>query len=153
MMNRLHTLLASLGGLRTGGSMLRRRRMVPILLLGLALVSVQTLGLLHRVVHAPALSAALQGDVGGLQAPDRVTARVAEGSAAATDFLAQLFASHQTGSDCRSYDQLSHGDSAAGVSAQVLPLVLPVLRPFVVAVDTLVRRPALVQARGPPMVS
>lgn len=130
--------------------MLRRQRVSPVLLLVLALVSVQTLGLLHRVLHAPALSAALQDDARPAQGPGREAAR-APGSVA-TDFLSQLFAGHQNGSDCRSYDQLSHGDCVASVPAQALPLVLPVFLVSVLAGVACVRRCALLPARGPPRV-
>lgn len=151
MMNLLPAVLRSLGRLGAGGSMVRCRRVAPVLLLVLALVSVQTLGLLHRVVHAPAWASMLQDESRPVQAQGREAARAVDRNEAATGFLAQLFAGHQSGSDCRSYDQLSHGDCVASVLVQAMPLVLPVFLVFVPAGVAFVRRSALFQARGPPV--
>ena len=67
-------------------------------------------------------------------------------------WVADLFAAHDDESDCRLYDQLSHGDCVPAlpllcVPAQALP---DFLRIFEASLP--VMHAALVQARGPPSV-
>ena len=60
------------------------------------LLLAQSLGLQHRAVHQPG------GPVG-----------IAVASAQATPTIAALFAGHALDSDCRLFDQLTHGDIAS----------------------------------------
>ncbi len=83
---------------RVGG---RARSLVLSLCLALALL--QTLGVMHRVVHAP---------------------HGADGHA--TGWLERLFAGHAAnGHGCDAYDQASHGDLAGGFAALDVPAVPP----------------------------
>ncbi len=105
--------------------------------LALALLLTQTLGLLHGVVHSPLAESAASAHV------------VADETPPAT-WVEHLFAGHSNESDCRVYDQLSHGDAAPAVAAVALPLVLT---PFVFSLLSglaVARWHALFQARGPP---
>ena len=73
-----------------------------------ALVLVQTLGLLHRVVHVDARG----GDVASSARADDVRPSVA-----ASGFVSSLFAEHRSWLDCDLFDQMSHADlSVGGVS-------------------------------------
>lgn len=80
------------------------RKLLPFVLVALALA--QTLGAMHRIVHAPL---ALQNEV----------------ATAAPHGLAALFAGHGTEHGCDFYDQLSHADLLPGTIA-VLPPAVPV---------------------------
>ncbi|MEP7300835.1 MAG: hypothetical protein ABI699_04845 [Caldimonas sp.] len=81
-----------------------QRKLLPFVLLSLVLA--QTLGALHRVVHA-------RGAVPQLAAK------------AAPHGLAALFAGHASEQGCEVYDQLSHADLLPGVAA-VVPVVVAV---------------------------
>src|SRR5262245_3947105 len=74
-------------------------------LLLIALVMVQTLGMMHRIVH-------LHGRAQPNEAP-------AAGVAASSgeSWVKALFDGHDSERDCAQYDQLSHGDIAWGSSA------------------------------------
>lgn len=82
-------------------SSLAVRRSVFALLL-IALVLVQTLGLMHRIVHAHGRSQSIE-----------VPAVSAEGSGAES-WVKALFEGHDSERDCAQYDQLSHDDLAWG---------------------------------------
>ena len=73
---------------------LQFRRLVCSTLL-VALVLAQTLGLVHRIVHAP---------IGGYPA-------ASASKAAGTGWLKALFAGHSSEQGCDLYDQLSHADA------------------------------------------
>jgi hypothetical protein len=62
-----------------------------------SLLLAQSLGFLHRTVHAQAVSGAAAATV----------------SQAASLGVASLFAAHALDTDCRLYDQLAHADLAA----------------------------------------
>ena len=82
-------------------SSLAVRRSVFALLL-IALVLVQTLGLMHRIVHAHGRS----------QTAELPAVNVDGGSA--ESWVKALFEGHDSERDCAQYDQLSHGDLASG---------------------------------------
>ena len=114
----------------------------------LALLTAQTLGLLHGILHRPA-AAAYELSVQTQKAADDGFTAGRRGNSSAS-FLAQLFSGHLGDADCRAYDQLSHFDAAPGVAALALPMVLT---PFLLSTLTglaTARWHALFQARGPP---
>lgn len=80
-------------------SSLAVRRSVFALLL-VALVLVQTLGLMHRIVH-----------LHGRSQPADVPA-VSADSGNSESWVKALFEGHDSERDCAQYDQLSHGDLA-----------------------------------------
>ncbi|MGV3570058.1 MAG: hypothetical protein ACO1PB_05620 [Ramlibacter sp.] len=107
-----------------------------LLLLALALVLAQTLGLMHRVTHfAPA----------GL--PAAVHQAQPE---AGSPWVASLFAGHASDNDCRLYDPLNH-EGAPPVAALVLPLALSSFFLAIAYGDCVARWAALFDARGPPV--
>lgn len=112
--------------------------------LALAVVLAQTLGLMHGVIH------------GNLHSPLVVQAVQAEFASGTDDHdhshsrVEHLFGSHGDESDCRVYDQLSHGDGAPAMAVPALPLSIT---PFVFSLLpglAVARWHALFQARGPP---
>jgi hypothetical protein len=119
------------------------------------LLSLQTLGLLHGILHTPATAgSAYESSAQPHQAAagDGVALGVAQdgGGNSSASFLTHLFSGHLTDADCRAYDQLSHFDAASSVAAVALPLVLT---PFLLSTLTglaTARWHALFQARGPP---
>lgn len=127
----------------------RSLALLAIWLLVMALVLSQTLGLVHAVVHSPvhgsggaAASGLLdksQGKVGkALQAPDK-------------GWIASLFPSHTSSSDCRIYDQAGHGSAALHVVSLALLVVLPSIAVAIFQGQALARWAALFDARGPPL--
>ena len=120
-------------------------RLALVWILTLSLLLVQTLGAMHRVLHASSAGSstlAVAGQNKPLQAQEKTRAAVG---------LATLFSSHASDTDCRLYDQASHGSAALHVVALALPVVLP---SFVVAIfqgEALARWAALFDARGPPL--
>ncbi len=77
-------------------------------LLLVALVVVQTLGLMHRIVH-------LHGRSQPLDAP--VVNVVSVVGDTGESWVKALFEGHDSERDCAQYDQLSHGDLAWGSAA------------------------------------
>lgn len=124
-----------------------------------ALLLAQTLGLIHGVVHGGA-HASHMSHVSHMQLPVSAIAGGQEqqhvhddGLDAGHDagLLASLFSSHDGDSDCRLFDQASHGSAAPAVAPLSLPMVPP---SFVVAIfqgEALARWAALFDARGPPL--
>ena len=114
--------------------------------LALAVVLAQTLGLMHGVMH---------GNVHSLQVELAEQSELASGSDDhdhdhSDSWVERLFGSHGDESDCRVYDQLSHGDAAPATAGPTLPLSLT---PFVFSLLpglAVARWHALFQARGPP---
>ena len=112
----------------------------------LVLLSSQTLGLLHGIVH---------GSSSATWPTVQESAAVAVAKPDAGGLLVRLFSGHSTDdgdSDCRLYDQSCHFDLMPGLPVLALPLVLS---PFVFSVLTglaVARWHALFQARGPPLV-
>lgn len=109
----------------------RRRWLPPLLAL---LLLVQTLGLLHRVLHAP-----------GRHAVAHVTA---QSGGAASPF------GHDDGDlQCQLYDQLAHADLAFG-AAPVLAVIVPAhAREGVPPAGRLAPQAAGFLARGPPSLT
>jgi hypothetical protein len=118
-----------------------RRSLCGVLLL--ALVVAQTLGALHRIVHAPLLahlasgSAAFAGNADAARNPGG---------------LAALFSGHASEQGCDLYDQLSHADLLpAGVAPLALPSVVVRLDVAGLCAPALARLTAF-HARGPPLL-
>ncbi|MBU0787892.1 MAG: hypothetical protein KKE95_13475 [Gammaproteobacteria bacterium] len=133
-----------------GRDRLRMPRGWTALLLGLLLVSVQTLGLLHSVLHAPGSQAArvLHTDTAPVTtAPAGVTSR----TDATGHFLLQLFSGHQGSADCHLYDVLSQGDLATSTPVMLALPTLPVALSWAPVHTFCARRLALFDARGPPL--
>ena len=115
----------------------------------LAMLAVQSLGLLHGVLHSPASVAAAANEPSQPSQKAAAHDSVTRGSSNAR-FLKPLFSGHLTDTDCRAYDQLSHFDAVRAVAALASPLVLT---PFLLSTLTglaTARWHALFQARGPP---
>ena len=107
-------------------------------LLLVALVLVQTLGLMHRIVHAH-----------GRAQPGEVPA-VSVDAGGAESWVKALFEGHDSERDCAQYDQMSHGDLAcAGTAATTAVAAQP---PVVVHHPGwhLAAQAAGFLARGPP---
>ncbi len=124
----------------------------------LALLLVQTLGLLHGIVHSPgATNAAAAFETSSQPHQAAADDGVARGRSATSNsnshsVIAHLFSGHLGYADCRVYDQLSHFDAAPGLAAVALPLLLT---PFLLSTLTglaTARWHALFQARGPPFL-
>lgn len=78
----------------------------------MALLAVQTLGVLHRIAHV---------DVARLQATAAESAvagrtDVAESPRVSRGWPSALFAGHAGGRDCDAFDQMSHGDAAVATA-------------------------------------
>jgi hypothetical protein len=117
----------------------------PALVLALSLVLSQTLGLLHRTVHAPAT---LQGNQAQV-----VVKNNAGRTSEAGRFIVSLVPKHDNAQGCDAFDQLSLGNALAGdlgaaicVPAAASPE--PVLRGFHLATDESKHD---FQARAPPV--
>jgi hypothetical protein len=102
----------------------------------------QSLGQVHSVLH----TAAPHGDITAKALIDG-TAHAQE----ANRWLGRLFEGHDNTSDCRLYDQVSHGDCMP--TAALLHLqALPTAALTAAAPESAWARPTLrVQARGPPL--
>lgn len=130
---------------------LPRLKTMPALLLAMLLVFVlvmtQTLGLIHTITHGSSGSSLHSSDHHHDHDHEHAEVEPTESS----HFLAALFSSHQEVSDCRIYDQASHGGALSTAMPSALPVVLP---PFTVAIfqgEALARWAALFDARGPPL--
>jgi hypothetical protein len=115
--------------------LLRRVLLWPLVL---ALLVAQTLGLVHGVAHSP------------VQQVTRAAA--AQHDDPAHGLIDSLFAGHGTDADCRLYDQLSHGDTAACVPALSLPVLLPATLFAYFQGEAVARHAALFEARAPPSI-
>ena len=107
-------------------------------LLVLALLWAQLLGLAHGVLH-----------VHGVQTP-AVAAAQDHDHGHAEDGLAQLLAHASGDSECRLYDQLGHGGPVQS-QALVLPTALPLLPAWVVLQARQPRPCVAFAARAPPL--
>lgn len=108
-----------------------------------AMVAAQSLGAMHTIVHATAAHATHQAGPAHSEA---------QGRAITTGWVAKLFAAHSDESDCRLYDQVSHGDCMPAVPLLGFPLQLtPLFLQVFEALPPLIFA-ALVQARGPPSI-
>lgn len=135
-----------------------------------ALVLAQTLGAMHRIVHAPiaAHAAAAAAHAGATATPSAAAtlSAVARPRAAATPafptlrtatapagsgWLLALFSGHASEQGCDLYDQLSHADGLpmAALASAVAP-ALPA--PIAASISSAIRvRTFAVRARGPPL--
>ena len=140
----------------------KRLGFAPVWLLAAALLLAQLLGLMHGVVHGP------QAHLHSHERHQAVSAHALHGhdhqdhdhdhgqdhSATAQDeqggLLASLFFSHDGDSDCRLFDQASHGHAAPVLPMLSLPLVLCTVAFDISRGEALARWAALFDARGPP---
>lgn len=119
----------------------RRPALSPVLLLVVALLWAQLLGLAHRVLHAPQAGAV------------SVAAPAAQGHAAhAPGLLAHLLAPAGDESDCRLYDQFGHADALPAVPLLARALPLPLFLSQAVLAGLCLPAPAPFEARAPPLV-
>ena len=115
-----------------------------------ALLLAQMLGLMHGVAHGSQMQALDSVDSG----PEHHHVHDHDhGPHADHDngWLESLFSSHGADSDCRLFDQASHGNAAPALPALSLPILLS---SFVVDIpqgEALARWAALFDARGPPL--
>ncbi|MFN4362219.1 MAG: hypothetical protein ACK4F4_16000 [Hylemonella sp.] len=115
------------------------RRLPGTVLLVLALLWAQLLGLAHGVLH-----------LHGVQGPAAAAVQDHDHAHAGHGSLAQLLAHASGDSECRLYDQLGQGGPVAA-SPIVIPSALPLLPAWVV-LQTLQPRPcAAFAARAPPL--
>ena len=117
------------------------------LLLAAVLVMTQTLGVVHIITHGPSGSSLHSHD--DRHDHDHDHAEVDEHDT--SHFLASLFSTHQDLSDCRLYDQASHGGALVPATPSALPVVLPPLTVAIFQGEALARWAALFDARGPPL--
>lgn len=121
-----------------------------------ALLLAQMLGLMHGVVHGSQMQAL--GSVGSGQEHHHAHDHDHDhdhgsyaGHGHGHGWLESLFSSHDATSDCRLFDQASHGNAAPALPALSLPILLS---SFVVDIpqgEALARWAALFDARGPPL--
>lgn len=120
--------------------MVLRRGLLWLLLV--ALVSVQALGLVHRIVHGE--PAALSAEATPRQAADHDDGGRRWG--------AGLFGGHDEEGGCLLYDQLSHGGCLPLPAAVTLPVIAPAFLLQWFQGEFLARWAVLFDARGPPPV-
>jgi hypothetical protein len=124
-------------------------RLALVASFALVLLLAQTLGPLHRVVHPHTETGYLTHIDGNHGVP--ASAAVEESAIdEGGGILSLLFASHQSDSDCRSYDQLCYFDAIADFVAPALALALQTFVLVLLAGLATARWHALFQARGPP---
>ena len=136
---------------------LRARPLATVIALALALWLASTLGLVHRVLHAPAgiapaVSAVLAVSAQRTSMPSAsppTGATAASSDAFLRGGLMALFGSHKE-ADCRLYDQLAGGAATLAVPLVVLPVTLPAATFAYFQGEFLARWVALFDARGPP---
>jgi len=120
-------------------------------LLVVALLLAQLLGLMHGVVHGPQAHIHSHSHVhqDGHHQEHSALAHVEEEEEGG-GWLASLFSSHDGDSDCRLFDQASHGQAAPALPMLSLPLVLSNAVFDISRGEALARWAALFDARGPP---
>jgi len=119
----------------------QRPALSPVLLLVVALLWAQLLGLAHHVLHSP--------QAGTVPA----VAQVAHGhEEPASGLLAHLLAPDGDESDCRLYDQLGHADVLPALAQPSLALPLPLYVAQAVLACRFLPAPAPFEARAPPLV-
>lgn len=121
------------------------KRSAWVLLLVLALLWAQALGLAHRVVHGP--------QTASLPAVSQAATVLADddgGSRAKHGFWTKLLAGHQGESDCRAFEQLCHADALPAMPLLALPVLVPLAPLVALASGGFVRQVLPFQARGPP---
>lgn len=120
-------------------------------LLVAALVTTQTLGLVHSITHGPSGSLQHAHDHGS--AHDHALDHAELELAGKHGFLTALFSSHQEDSDCRLYDQASHGGAFVTLLQLAFPVVSPPRTVAIFQGEALARWAALFDARGPPLTA
>ena len=160
--------------LRTLSARLRRTLCMAMLV---ALALAQTLGLIHRIVHAPAggyaafaASSAGTGTTSNTDSASEVAASSMSGARAAaalsttnagaaaafnasTDWLKALFAGHSSEQGCDLYDQFSHADGVSTAPAVVVLLAAGDVASASPARSRVAAQAAGFLARGPPVTS
>jgi len=119
-------------------------------LLAASLLLAQLLGLMHGVVHGPQAHIHSHSHMhrdGHHQERSALAHAEEEGEGG---WLAALFSSHDGDSDCRLFDQASHGQAAPTLPMLSLPLVLSTVAFDISRGEALARWAALFDARGPP---
>ena len=121
-------------------------------LLAVALLLAQLLGLMHGVVHGPQAHVHSHSHVhhDGHQHQQEHFALAHAEEEGEGGWLASLFSSHDDDSDCRLFDQASHGQAAPAFPMLNLPLVLSSVAFDISRGEALARWAALFDARGPP---
>lgn len=121
-------------------------------LLAAALLLAQLLGVMHGVVHGPQAHIHLHSNVhhDGHQHQQEHSALAHAEEEGEGGWLASLFSSHDGDSDCRLFDQASHGQAAPAFPLLSLPLVLSSVAFDISRGEALARWAALFDARGPP---
>lgn len=119
-------------------------------LLAASLLLAQLLGLMHGVVHGPQARLHLHSHVHeGHHRHEHAALGHAEEDGDG-GWLASLFSSHDGASDCRLFDQASHGQAAPTLPLLSLPPVLCSAVFDISRGEALARWAALFDARGPP---
>lgn len=119
----------------------QRPALGPVLLLVVALLWAQMLGLAHRALHSP--------HAGSVP----LAAQAAQGSTAhAPGLLAHLLAPDGGEPDCRLYDHLGHADVLPALALPSLALPLPLYVSQAVLAHLFLPAPAAFEARAPPLV-
>lgn len=98
-------------------------------ILSLAVLLGPWLGALHRIVHAPSADAKVHAAAG----------------------FKDVFGSHQRGSDCLAYDQLSHGDALPAQALGLAPRSCPAAPAWRGTTAAPLRPLAAFKARAPPV--
>ncbi|WP_411878128.1 hypothetical protein [Polaromonas sp. YR568] len=121
-------------------------------LLAASLLLAQLLGLMHGVVHGPQahMHSHSHAHHGGHHQEHAALAHAGEAGEGEGSWLAALFSSHDGDSDCRLFDQASHGQAAPTLPMLSLPLVLCTVAFDISRGEALARWAALFDARGPP---
>lgn len=114
----------------------------PVLLLVVALLWAQLLGLAHRVLHSPQAG----------MSPAVVQGAGSHHTAHAPGLLAHLLAPAGDETDCRLYDQLGHADVLPALPLLALALPLPLFLSQAVLAGLCLPAPAPFEARAPPLV-
>jgi len=128
--------------------LLRAPAKIPVAVFAWALVGAlllaQLLGLMHGVVHGPQMQ--VHSGTAHVHHADDHDHDHRDGG-----WLASLFSLHDADSDCRLFDQASHGHAAPVLPVVTLPLVLSTVAFDISRGEALARWAALFDARGPPL--
>ncbi len=119
--------------------------------LALVLMLAPMLGLMHGVVHGAGTAPHAPHAPHAAEAHAHELADPGHRHAEAHGWLDDLFSAHSDDSDCRVYDQLCHSDVMPAPPALALPMVLSSFVFHFLEGETLARRAALFEARGPPL--
>ena len=132
-------------------------------LLALALMLSPAMGLVHGVLHTPLHSAGQGADglldhsrlgsaaFGLLEKSKFQNNSLQQLAGKGEGWLESIFPSHKQYSDCRLYDQASHGSALTALAAWALPVLIPSFAVAIFQGKALARWAALFEARGPPL--